>query len=208
VATRVIDICVALGSLIVLAPVFAVIALAIKIDSPGPVLYSQLRVGRGGRPFRLYKFRSMIADGERRGPPLTRKDDVRLTRLGRTLRQLRLDELPQLLNIARGDMALVGPRPEVPSFVEKYTAEERAVLSVRPGLLGPTQLVWLDESERYPDGVADPVAYYVEHILPKKLRDDLEYVRRRSLVTDVQCLLQVPFALLRHALGTRRWRTS
>ena len=181
--TRVIDFCLALGSLIVLAPVFAVIALAIKIDSPGPVLYSQLRVGRGGRPFRLYKFRSMIADGERRGPPLTQKDDVRLTKFGRMLRQLRLDELPQLLNIARGDMALIGPRPEVPSFVEKYTAEERAVLSVRPGLLGPTQLAWLDESERYPDGVADSVAYYVEHILPKKLRDDLEYVRRRSLVS-------------------------
>src|SRR5262245_25529709 len=206
--TRVIDVGVALGGLIVLAPLLVVIALAIKIDSPGPVLYAQLRVGRGGRPFRLYKFRSMVTDADRRGPALTRKDDARLTRTGRVLRRLRLDELPQLLNIASGNMALVGPRPEVPSIVETYTAEERAVLSVKPGLVGPTQLAWLDESDRYPDGVTDPVAYYVQHILPTKLRGDLEYVRRRSLVTDVQCLVHVPFALLRHTLGTRRWRTS
>jgi lipopolysaccharide/colanic/teichoic acid biosynthesis glycosyltransferase len=199
---RVIDLAVALGTLIVLTPVLVLIALGVKLDSPGPVLYSQLRVGRGERPFRLYKFRSMVADGDR-GPSLTRRDDARMTRLGRVLRRLRLDELPQLLNIVRGDMTLVGPRPELPSIVARYTTEERAVLSVRPGLVGPTQLAWLDESERYPDG-ADPLAYYLEHILPAKLRGDLEYLRRRSLVTDVQCVLRVPFALLRHALGGRR----
>jgi lipopolysaccharide/colanic/teichoic acid biosynthesis glycosyltransferase len=198
VLTRAIDIAVALGALIVLMPIFLLIALGIKLGSRGPVLFSQLRIGQYGRPFRLYKFRSMSADAERRGPPLTPKGDLRVTRFGRTLRLLRLDELPQLVNIILGDMGLVGPRPEVPSIVGQYTLEDREVLNTRPGLVGPSQLVWLDESERYPAGV-DPIAYYVEHIVPLKLRSDLEYLRRRSLMTDLWCMIQAPFALLRHA---------
>ncbi len=197
--TRAIDFGVALGALIVLTPLCLLIALGIKLDSPGPVLFSQLRIGRCGRPFRLYKFRSMSANAERRGPPLTQKGDLRVTRFGHTLRLLRLDELPQFVNIILGDMSLVGPRPEVPSIVERYTVEEREVLNTRPGLVGPSHLVWLDESEQYPAGV-DPIAYYVEHILPAKLRSDLEYLRRRSLMTDLWCMIQVPFALLRLAL--------
>jgi lipopolysaccharide/colanic/teichoic acid biosynthesis glycosyltransferase len=197
------DLALAAGTVIVLAPLLLLIALAIKLDSAGPVLYSQLRVGLRGRPFRLLKFRSMLADADRRGPLLTRRDDPRVTRLGRVLRPLRLDELPQLFNVLRGDMSLVGPRPEVPSIVDRYTCEERQVLSVRPGLVGPTHLAWLDESERYPEG-ADPVEYYVAHMLPQKLRSDLEYLRTRSLLTDIWCLMRVPPVLVRNALRRRR----
>src|SRR5262245_39101522 len=194
-AKRGLDVALAVGSLVVLAPLLLFIALAIKLDTAGPVLYSQLRIGQRGRPFRLHKFRSMQADADRRGPPLTGRDDPRVTRLGRLLRPLRLDELPQLFNVLRGDMSLVGPRPEVPSIVDRYTNEERQVLSARPGLVGPTHLAWLDESERYPER-ADPVEYYVTHVMPQKLQSDLEYLRTRSLLTDIWCLLRVPPALV------------
>src|SRR5262245_15070533 len=133
-AKRALDLALAAGSVIILAPLLLLIVLAIKLDSAGPVLYSQLRVGQRGRPFRLHKFRSMLADADRRGPPLTGRDDPRVTRLGRLLRPLRLGELPQLFNVLRGDMSLVGPRPEVPSIVDRYSSEERQVLSAKPGL--------------------------------------------------------------------------
>ena len=201
-AKRVVDLALAAGAVIALAPLLLLIALAIKLDSAGPVLYSSLRVGWQGRPFRLHKFRSMLADADRRGAPLTSRDDPRITRLGRVLRPLRLDELPQLFNVLSGDMSLVGPRPEVPSIVDRYTSEERQILSVRPGLVGPTQLAWLDESERYPEG-ADPVEYYIAHMLPQKLRSDLEYLRTRSPLRDIWCLMRVPPALVRNALRRR-----
>jgi lipopolysaccharide/colanic/teichoic acid biosynthesis glycosyltransferase len=136
----------------------------------------------------------MVADAERLGPMLTGRADPRITRLGRVLRLSRLDELPQLLNVVKGDMSLVGPRPEVPSLVAAYTPAERGVLEVRPGIIGPTQLRWLDEAERYPAGV-DPARYYVENMLPAKLRSDLAYVRTRSMVSDLWLMLRVPFAL-------------
>lgn len=199
---RAVDLALTSGALVALAPLLLLVALAIKLDSAGPVLYSQTRIGRCGRPFRLYKFRSMLADADRTGSPLTGRNDPRVTRLGRVLRPSRLDELPQLFNVLRGDMSLVGPRPEVPSIVDRYTRVERQVLSVRPGLVGPTHVAWLDETERYPEGV-DPVEYYIAHMLPEKLRSDLEYVRTRSLLTDFWCLARVPAALLRHALGRR-----
>jgi lipopolysaccharide/colanic/teichoic acid biosynthesis glycosyltransferase len=203
VLKRTLDLALATAALIVLAPLLLLIVVGITLDSPGPVLYSQVRVGRRGRLFRLHKFRSMVADADRRGPSLTQRSDTRITRLGRVLRPLRLDELPQLFNVVKGDMSLVGPRPEVPSLVARYTGGEREVLSVRPGLAGPTHLAWLDEAERYPEGV-DAVEYYVAQMLPDKLRRDLEYVRTRSFLTDVWWLLRVPPALVRHALRDRR----
>jgi len=200
---RILDLALAGAALIVLAPPLLLIALGIKLDSAGPALYSQVRVGRRGRLFRLHKFRSMLADADRHGPPLTRRADPRVTRLGRLLRPLRLDELPQLFNVLTGDMSLVGPRPEIPSIVDRYTSQEREVLSVRPGLAGPTHLAWLDENERYPDDV-DSVEYYVAHMLPQKLRSDLDYLRTRTLLGDIRCLMRVPPALVRSALRSRR----
>jgi lipopolysaccharide/colanic/teichoic acid biosynthesis glycosyltransferase len=190
---RVMDICVASLVLLASLPLFLAVAVAIKLDSPGPVFFRHVRTGRQGRPFRLFKFRSM-AVGSEAGPAITGKDDPRTTRIGRLIRPVRIDELPQLLNVLRGDMSLVGPRPESPEFVAAYTAEQRQVLALRPGITGPTQLAWLGESERFPPGV-DPADYYIRTMLPEKLESDLRYARTRTLVRDLGYLIQTPVRL-------------
>jgi len=166
-------------------PLLLVIALLVRLDSPGPVLFRHERVGKDGRPFRILKFRSMVEHADRLGPRLTQKRDPRITRIGQLLRWLKLDELPQLINVLRGDMSLVGPRPEDPHFVRFYSPEQRRVLSVRPGVVGPSQILGRDELERYPDDVADYERYYVEHILPEKLATDLRYVQSYGLRGDL-----------------------
>jgi FlaA1/EpsC-like NDP-sugar epimerase/lipopolysaccharide/colanic/teichoic acid biosynthesis glycosyltransferase/ActR/RegA family two-component response regulator len=199
---RILDVVGSALLLAVLSPLLLVVAVAIRLDSRGPVFYAQDRVGQGGRIFRLYKFRSMVVHADRQGPLLTGKDDPRITRLGQILRALRLDELPQLLNVLKGDMSLVGPRPEVSAVVERYTAAERQVLRVKPGLTGPTQLAWLDEAEAYPDGV-DRVQYYTEHIVRRKLATDLAYVRDRSLAADIGYLVRTPVVVAEAAFRAR-----
>ena len=174
-------------------PLLLLIAVAIKLDSPGPVLFTQRRIGRGGVPFRVYKFRSMFVQPDA-GAPITAAVDRRVTRLGRLLRPTRLDEMPQLLNVLKGEMSFVGPRPEAPAIVERYTPEQRQVLDVRPGLTGPTQLVSLGESERFPADV-DPTEYYVRHVLPRKLAIDLQYVRTRTFMDDLRILFGTPLHL-------------
>ena len=201
---RLLDVCGSLLGLIVALPLLVVVAVAVKLDSPGPVLFRQLRVGRGGRQFRLYKFRSMSV-GADSGAPITSGGDRRITRVGRIIRLSRVDELPQLINVLKGDMSLVGPRPEAPVIVQQYSEEQREVLHVRPGITGPTQLVSLDEAERLPkDG--DSTDYYVRHLLPRKLEMDLQYVRTRTFAEDLRLLLRTParlgqFVLARPRLG-------
>jgi FlaA1/EpsC-like NDP-sugar epimerase/lipopolysaccharide/colanic/teichoic acid biosynthesis glycosyltransferase len=199
-ARRAIDLLGAALGLGLLGPLLLLVALAIKLDSPGPVFYSQWRVGRGGKGFRLWKFRSMRLDADATGALLTRAGDPRVTRVGRLIRGIRLDEIPQLWNVLKGEMSLVGPRPEVPRIVERYAAAERRVLDVSPGITGPTQLAWLEEAERYPVG-GDAEEYYVRHLLPRKLASDLEYVRSRSLVKDLGYLAATPFVLFTRALS-------
>jgi FlaA1/EpsC-like NDP-sugar epimerase/lipopolysaccharide/colanic/teichoic acid biosynthesis glycosyltransferase len=201
-AQRVLDVVVAALTLVVLWPLFGILAVAVKLDSPGPVFHVSPRVGRAGRFFRLYKFRSMSVQAQP-GASVTARQDSRITRVGRIMRPLRLDELPQLLNVLKGEMSLVGPRPETPAIVERYGAEHHPILDVRPGLTGPTQLAWLDEESRIPAGV-DPTQYYVTYILPQKLQSDLRYVRTRSLRGDLRCLVQTPFALGRLVLARLR----
>lgn len=191
---RLIDLVFSLVALTLLLPVFLLIAIAIKLDSSGPVFYSQVRVGRRGRTFKILKFRSMVADAERLGPPLTGNADPRVTRAGRLLRLLKLDELPQLFNVLEGDMSLVGPRPEVPSIVEQYTAEQREILEAKPGITGPTQLLWINESELFPAGV-NALDHYANEFLQKKLRSDLDYIRNRSFRGDMQYLVRTPLAI-------------
>jgi lipopolysaccharide/colanic/teichoic acid biosynthesis glycosyltransferase len=200
---RVLDVSGALLALFAALPILLVVAVAIKLDSPGPVLFTQRRVGRGGRPFRLYKFRSMVV-GSESGQAITAKADPRTTRVGRLIRPVRIDELPQLLNVLKGDMSLVGPRPESPEFVEAYTAEQRQVLALRPGITGPTQLMSLHESERFPPGV-DHAEYYVRNMLPAKLRSDLRYVRTRTLARDLGYLSLTLVRLVKLALGRRKY---
>jgi FlaA1/EpsC-like NDP-sugar epimerase/lipopolysaccharide/colanic/teichoic acid biosynthesis glycosyltransferase len=173
--------------LLLLAPVFLVIGLMIKLTSPGPVFYRGERVGRWGRRFKLYKFRSMVQDADRRGPGITGKDDPRITAVGRFLRRTKLDELPQLINILRGEMSLVGPRPEDPRYVAFYTAEQRRLLSVRPGITSPASLYYRQEETLLAGD--DWERAYCKQILPHKLALDLAYLRERTLWTDLVLIL-------------------
>jgi len=192
-AKRALDLLISGLGLVLLSPLLLLLALWIKLDSAGPVLHEGQRVGQDGRPFHMYKFRTMVEGAEQRGPAVTYRDDPRITRAGRFLRRTKLDELPQLLNVAKGEMSLVGPRPEDPSYVELYTPEQRQVLSVKPGITGPTQLEYRDEASMLHGESVDEE--YVSRILPEKLKLDLEYVRTRSLMLDLKILWQTATTL-------------
>jgi len=180
---RLLDLLVAIPGLILLAPIFGLIAAAIKLTSPGSVFYLATRVGQDGQLFKLYKFRTMVANADRQGPGITTHNDARITPVGRFLRQTKLDELPQLINVVRGEMSLVGPRPEDPRYVELYTPEQRQVLQVRPGLTSLASLYYHDEETL----LAGPnwEKQYREQPLPHKLALDLAYLRKRSFWSDL-----------------------
>ena len=182
--------------LLLLSPVFLAIAVAVRLDSPGPVFFRQERVGRSGRPFRIYKFRSMRVDAEKLGGQLTVSRDPRVTRVGALLRKAKLDELPQLINVVTGDMSLVGPRPEVPRYVAKYDDRQRRVLEVRPGITDPASIEYRNENDLL-DAATDPEATYLREIMPAKLELNLTYLERRSLVSDVAIILRTFGELLR-----------
>ena len=185
-AKRTLDLILSLVGLALLWPLLASLALWIKLDSPGPVLYRGKRVGKDGEPFHMYKFRTMAEGAERRGPAVTYRDDPRITRAGRILRRTKLDELPQLFNVIKGEMSWVGPRPEDPKYVALYTPEQRQVLTVKPGVTGPTQLEYRDEASTLSGEAVDEE--YVSRLMPEKLKLDLEYVRTRSLGGDLRIL--------------------
>ena len=192
---RAFDLLGAACALVLLSPLLALLALWIKLDSPGPVFYRQERVGRFGRPFHIHKFRTMGADAG--GLPLTVGDDPRITRAGRLLRRTRLDELPQFIDVLRGDMSLVGPRPEVPKYVAHWPAHlrERA-LAVRPGLTDPSSLAFIDEAQVLARA-ADPERVYIEQILPQKVQAAVDYADRASLWSDAAVLARTVVTLLR-----------
>ena len=185
---RAFDILFSTFGLIISAPIFAVVSALIKLDSRGPAFCQQGRIGKDGRIFRVIKFRTMVENASQVGPKLTAKNDPRITVVGQILRWLKIDELPQLLNVLKGDMSVIGPRPEIPEIVDLYTEEQRKVLSVRPGMLGPSQIIGRNELDKYPDDV-DVEPYYIEHILPEKLSTDLEYVKHATLLNDIKYLL-------------------
>ncbi len=184
---RFIDVVAAVLLLVVTAPAWLVTSIAIALDSRGPLVYRGVRVGRGGAHFRMWKFRTMVANADRAGVWSTADDDPRVTRVGRVLRAYKLDELPQLVNVLRGEMSLVGPRPQVPADVAKYTPDERELLSVRPGMTDRASIRFRNEGELL-RGHADPDAAYDALIRPEKSRLGLEYVRTRSLGTDLSIL--------------------
>jgi len=197
---RGLDVSVSLLGLLLSAPLFLVIAALVKAEDGGPVLYRSVRAGLEGRPFGMLKFRTMVVNADRIGPPSTADDDPRITRTGRALRRFKLDELPQLLNVLRGEMSLVGPRPEVLSEVEQYRGEERLLLSVLPGVTDWASLRFRNEGEIL-RGSADPHWTYREKIRPEKIRLGLEYVRRRSLWVDLTILARTARVTL--GLGAR-----
>ena len=194
-AKRGLDVAAAAAGLAVLGPAMLGIGAAVRLTSPGPALFRQERVGKDGCPFRILKFRTMTADAPGHGPAITRGGDARVTPLGRVLRRTKLDELPQLVNVLLGDMSLVGPRPEVPRYVEKYTPEQRRVLSIRPGITDWASIAYASEEEvlaRYPD----LERAYVEEVMPRKLELNLQYLARRSLRTDLEILWQTARTVL------------
>lgn len=188
-AKRAVDVVAASVGLVLLSPVLVVTACAVRLDSPGPILFRQRRIGRHFEPFEIYKFRTMVVDAPERGRPLTAGEDPRITRLGRLLRKTKLDELPQLINVLRGEMSLVGPRPEVPEYVELFRDEYAAILQVRPGITDLASLVYRDEATLLGQS-DDPEAEYVKRILPHKLALAKEYCRRSSLALDVKVIVR------------------
>lgn len=192
-AKRGFDILCALVGLLLLAPLLATIAAWIRLSSPGPVIYYATRVGRNGKLFHLYKFRTMRQDADRTGPGITRSDDDRITPVGRLLRKSKLDELPQLLNVLKGEMSLVGPRPEDPRYVAHYTPHERVVLSVRPGVTSLASIRYRNEEsllqgENWED-------FYLQHVMRDKLRVDSRYIEKWSFSLDLRILFFTFFVL-------------
>ena len=195
--TGLVDRVVAALALVVLSPVLALIAVVVRLSSPGPVIYRQVRVGQGGAPFRILKFRTMVDGADRLAANVSPAGDPRITPAGRVLRSWYLDELPQLVNVVRGDMRLVGPRPETPEYVAMYTPEERRVLLVKPGLVGPSTLGFMDEAVQLA-ATGDPAGHYEAVLLHERVRLDLEYLDRRSAATDIQLLFRQVIAIVRH----------
>lgn len=188
-AKRIIDFTLALAGLTILSPILIVVALLIKLDTAGPILYQGNRVGLHGKPFKMMKFRTMVVGADKLGGSSTPNDDPRITRVGKFLRRYKLDELPQLLNVLRGEMSFVGPRPQVQWAVDLYTEEERRVLTVRPGLTDYASLKFADEGEIL-KGSTNPDKDYMEKIHPEKMRLGLEYIEKQSLWTDLHIILQ------------------
>ena len=187
---RLFDLIFASFSLIVVSPFFLLLAAAIKVDSPGPVFYRGVRVGRNGKPFKIYKFRSMVADAEKKGVASTSNTDMRVTSVGHFIRKFKFDEFSQLINVFLGDMSLVGPRPEVQKFVDMYTQEERLILTVRPGITDWSSIKFHNEGDIIEaSGIADADEAYAKLIRPEKLRLQLKYVRERNLWIDILIII-------------------
>lgn len=186
---RAMDIAVSLVLLILLSPVFLVLAIAIKIDSKGPVFFRQLRVTQYNRPFRIFKFRTMVSNAERLGSQVTVQNDSRVTRVGAKIRRVRLDEIPQLLNVLAGDMSMVGTRPEVPRYVDRYTPEMTATLLLPAGVTSPASIAFKDEDELL-RGAADVDEVYVGEVLPKKMKYNLEYLTQFTFPHDIGLLFR------------------
>ena len=191
---RCFDIVVSALMLAVLSPVFLVLAIAIKLDSPGPVFYRQVRVTQYGREFRIFKFRSMVSDADKRGSLVTVSGDSRITRVGRFIRKCRLDEVCQLIDILRGTMTFVGTRPEVPKYVAAYTPEMLATLLLPAGVTSEASIEYKDEAELL-DAAADVDAVYIQDVLPGKMRYNLQALKDFSFFSDIKTMFRTVFAV-------------
>ncbi len=186
---RTFDVVAASIGLLLLSPVFLLVAFLVKFTSRGPVFFRQERVGKNFRPFRIYKFRSMVVDAPRLGGAITASHDPRITTIGHVIRKTKLDELPQLLNVLVGDMSLVGPRPEVPRYVEMFRDDYKEVLQVKPGITDLASVRYRDESELL-GKAADPDRTYINEVLPDKIQLAKEYIRKSSFTYDLGLILR------------------
>ena len=204
---RFLDIAFSLVGLLLLLPVMLLVAVAVRLDGPGPVFFRQERVGRGGEIFRIWKFRTMEPQAESQGPSITVAGDRRVTRVGRWLRRWKLDELPQLMNVFAGSMSLVGPRPEVARFVTLYDEEQRGVLAFRPGITDPATLAYLGEEDIL-DGVADWELYYESTVIPDKIAANLQYMSTATITSDLALLVRTVLRILYSPEGKHDWLPS
>ncbi len=200
---RLFDILFSSLGLIVMFPILIFSAIATKLDSQGPALYRGKRIGRYGKPFRIYKFRTMVINAEELGGSSTPNDDPRLTRVGKFIRKYKIDELPQLINVLKGEMSFVGPRPQVPEDVALYTKEEKSILSVRPGITDWASIKYHNEGEIL-RGSPDPDQAYIEKIRPGKIKLELEYVRYCSFWVDLRILAKTTKTLFLDKIWTKR----
>jgi Sugar transferases involved in lipopolysaccharide synthesis len=189
VVKRIFDlICSTLG-LIILSPVLIIIAVRIKTDSDGPVFFKQIRIGENNKEFEILKFRTMVVDAEKLGRQITVGNDNRITKIGGFLRKYKLDELPQLINVFKGDMSLVGPRPEVPRYVKLYNEEQRKVLKVKPGITDLASIRYRDENDLLGEA-ENPDEFYINTIMPDKLALNLEYINKNNIFLDIYIILK------------------
>ena len=193
---RFFDFILSLVGLVVLAPIFIVLAIWIKIDSNGPIFYKQVRVGQNGIDFGLFKFRSMVVDADKKGLITVGGRDPRITRSGYFIRKYKLDELPQLINVLVGDMSLVGPRPEVRKYVDLYTDEQQKVLSVKPGITDYASIEYMDENEILGKS-NDPEKTYIEEIMPEKIKYNMKYIQNKNLFEYFKIILLTVLKILR-----------
>jgi len=181
---RFLDIFISTIGIIFLLPIFITIGILIKLDSKGPIFFKQIRIGKDEKPFFIYKFRTMKMDATQQGPSITKRDDPRITKIGKILRRYKIDELPQLFNVLFGSMSFVGPRPDVPGFADKLEGEDRHILSLRPGITGPASLKYKEEEQLLAEQ-KDPERYNREVIWPDKVKINLDYLKSWSLKKDI-----------------------
>lgn len=197
---RIAEIVLALIILLILSPVFIVICTLIFCASPGNPFFVQTRIGKNGRKFDIYKFRKMDVKEPSDGVSVTLTSDQRLNTVGRCLERFKLDELPQFFNVLQGDMTFIGPRPEIPKFVQYYEDKWKTVHSVKPGIFGYAQTICSHEGQLYPKDCADPESFYVYHILPSKLEVEIDYVKNKSLFGDIKIFCSVAVKFLFESL--------
>ena len=189
---RLFDITASLFGILILSPLFIFISLWVGLSSKGGVFYKQIRVGKNNKDFKLYKFRSMRVNSDKQGLLTVGSKDSRITKAGYFIRKYKIDELPQLFNVLKGDMSFVGPRPEVRRYVDLYSEEQMKVLSVRPGITDPASIKYRNENDIL-SSASNPEEYYIQHIMPDKLKINIDYINKRTFVKDIKIIFQTIF---------------
>ena len=196
VLKRILDVILSGLGLMILSPIFLIIGILIKLDSKGSVFFKQVRVGIYGNEFEIYKFRTMVNDAEKKGRQITVGKDNRITKVGNFIRKYKLDELPQLINVFKGEMSLVGPRPEVPRYVELYDEEQEQILLVKPGITDYSSIEFRNENEILGES-SNPDKEYIENIMPCKINLNMKYINEISLITDIKIILKTIMCIIK-----------